>query len=102
MTRLVELTSTLARRASQLQYALDSRIVIEQAKGILAERHGLEMDRAFNVLRSAARSNRIRIHELAQRVVESRETPPEIHVQLQSRSRPQLNGKVAVERVGNP
>jgi ANTAR domain-containing protein len=75
--RLLELTSVLARRASQLQEALDSRIVIEQAKGVLAERYGIEIDAAFRILRRAARSNRIRIHDLAASVIASPETPAE-------------------------
>jgi ANTAR domain len=52
--------------------------VIEQAKGILAERFGLDVHEAFHLLRISARSNRIGLHDLAARVVESRETPPEI------------------------
>ena len=78
--RLAELTSILATRAAQLQTALDSRIVIEQAKGILSERPGVSVDEAFKVLRGGARSHRMRIHELAARVVDSRTTPPEIRV----------------------
>src|SRR5436309_11423459 len=80
IVRLLELTSVLARRASQLQEALDSRIVIEQAKGILAERYHVDVDDAFLVLRRAARSNRIRVHDLASRVVTSQETPAEFGV----------------------
>lgn len=75
--RLLELTSVLARRAAQLQEALDSRIVIEQAKGILAERYGIDVEDAFRLLRRAARSNRIRIHDLAARVIASPTTPHE-------------------------
>lgn len=80
--RLVELTGILARRCAQLQHALDSRILIEQAKGVIAERFRLEPDRAFEVLRRAARSNRIRIHDLAFQVVNSGETPPALLAQL--------------------
>src|SRR6266496_2567006 len=67
ITRLVELTAILARRASQLQQALDSRVAIEQAKGILAERYTIDIDDAFRILRRSARSNRMRLHELATR-----------------------------------
>jgi predicted aconitase len=65
-------------RAEQLQHALSSRIAVEQAKGILAERLGLEMDGAFEVLRYAARSTHAKLHELAAAVVASEETPPAI------------------------
>lgn len=73
--RLIELTNALARRAAQLQEALDSRIVIEQAKGVLAERYAISADEAFVLLRSAARFNRVKLHTLAAEVVSSRTTP---------------------------
>jgi AmiR/NasT family two-component response regulator len=63
---------------SQLRTALTSRIVIEQAKGILSERFDLKLDEAFELLRRSARSSRCRIHELATDVTARRETPPEI------------------------
>jgi hypothetical protein len=80
--RLVELTAVLARRCAQLQEALESRVVIEQAKGVLAERFHLEPDRAFEVLRRGARSNRIPLRDLAVRVVSSHRTPWEVAAQL--------------------
>jgi AmiR/NasT family two-component response regulator len=76
--RLVELTGILARRCAQLQEALESRVVIEQAKGVLAERFRIDLETAFRVLRTSARSNRLRLHDLAARVLASQETPPEI------------------------
>src|SRR6059058_6472326 len=78
--RLLELSSILARRAAQLQEALDSRIVIEQAKGVLCERYSIDADQAFQILRRGARSNRMRIHDLAASVIASRTTPPELSV----------------------
>jgi hypothetical protein len=65
-------------RAEQLQHALTSRIAIEQAKGILGERLGLEMDAAFALLRYAARGARMKLQDLAIAVVEQDETPEEV------------------------
>ena len=76
--RLLAVTEASYERRAQLQTALDSRVVIEQAKGVLAERHGLELGEAFEVMRRAARSNRLKIRELASRVRPGCETPAEI------------------------
>ncbi len=51
--------------AEQLQGALNSRVAIEQAKGVLAERLGLGMEGAFNLLRTQARQQNRRLAELA-------------------------------------
>lgn len=58
-------TQFLVERTIQLQTALESRIVIEQAKGILAERHGTTPDEAFEMMRGDARSRQMKLHELA-------------------------------------
>jgi ANTAR domain len=71
-------TEFLLERTIQLQTALNTRLVIEQAKGILAERLGIDVDEAFAVLRAAARSKSVRIHTLAAEVVQSKEIPPEL------------------------
>ncbi len=54
----------------QLQAALNSRVVIEQAKGKLSERLGLDMDQAFTLLRSYARNRNLRLSDLAQAVID--------------------------------
>jgi GAF domain-containing protein len=53
----------------QLQYALESRVIIEQAKGVLAQQRGVDMDEAFRILRSHARSNGINLRDVATRVI---------------------------------
>jgi hypothetical protein len=63
-------------RVAQLQHALTSRIVVEQAKGMLAERYSLTTDEAFELIRLAARSNGIKVHALSRSVLQSpRQTP---------------------------
>lgn len=62
------------RVAEQLQHALDSRVLIEQAKGVLASSGGLDMEQAFAVLRGYARDHNQRLTEVARAVV-YRETP---------------------------
>lgn len=52
----------------QLQTALTSRVVIEQAKGVLAQQGSLNMQDAFSVLRRYARDHNLRLTELAQAV----------------------------------
>ncbi|WP_069886171.1 GAF and ANTAR domain-containing protein [Streptomyces luteocolor] len=52
----------------QLQAALDSRLVIEQAKGVLTVRLGVGMDEAFQRLRATARSRRQKLTELATQI----------------------------------
>ena len=64
--------------AEQLQAALNSRIIIEQAKGKLAERYDLAMDQAFTLLRDHARETNQRLTETARNLVDdtSADFPP--------------------------
>jgi GAF domain-containing protein len=56
-------------REGQLQHALDSRIAIEQAKGMIAERAGVDMDVAFARLRAFARSSNRGLTDVAEALV---------------------------------
>jgi ANTAR domain len=58
------------RLIEQLQWALDHRILIEQAKGVLMGREGISADVAYQRMRSAARSSRRPVAEVAQIVVD--------------------------------
>jgi GAF domain-containing protein len=58
----------------QLQFALNSRIVIEQAKGAVSRALGVSVDDAFNILRDHARKNRVRLTDLAHDVVTNTDT----------------------------
>jgi AmiR/NasT family two-component response regulator len=75
----------LRTEVAQLRVALESRVVIEQAKGVLAERFFLVPDQAFEAMRRAARSESRDLHELAQEIVASTRTPPGVVRQEQRR-----------------
>lgn len=53
----------------QLQGALNTRIVIEQAKGMIAQTHAITPDDAFNMLRAYCRRNNVRLSDVADRVI---------------------------------
>jgi AmiR/NasT family two-component response regulator len=54
----------------QLQKALDSRITIEQAKGVLAERLHVTIDEAFTLMRSYARAHSEKLADIARAITE--------------------------------
>jgi GAF domain-containing protein len=58
----------------QLQTALNSRVIIEQAKGKLAERLGIDVDLAFTLLREQARNRNQRLSDLARAFVDGTQT----------------------------
>lgn len=56
-------------RADQLQGALDSRIIIEQAKGVIAQHRAIQINEAFQLLRSHSRDNGLRLRDTAELIV---------------------------------
>jgi len=75
----IDRTRTIVRHrveAQRLQHALDSRVMIEQAKGILAERHGVTTGEAFHRLRRWSRDHNQRIHDVAAAVIANDCPPP--------------------------
>ena len=70
----------LRGRVGELQEALDSRAIIEQAKGVLAQRSGVTLDTAFEILRRRARNQRRSLIEICGETVaivemDGRESP---------------------------
>jgi len=65
----------LAVTVTQLEHALASRVRVEQAIGVLAERHKLRPREAFDLLRGAARSRGKRITDISEDVVASTANP---------------------------
>ncbi len=65
----------LAVTVAQLEHALTARVRVEQAIGVLAERHRLGPREAFDLLRSAARADGRKVTELAGIVVDSASNP---------------------------
>ena len=83
IANLVGMVDSLRRENEQLKGALSSRVLLEQAKGMLAERLDIGPEDAFILLRRAARSSRMKLHDLAGAVIVSRETPAEIRLVIE-------------------
>jgi AmiR/NasT family two-component response regulator len=78
LERLTVYADAQEQKVSQLQWALDSRVVIDQAIGMLAERFNIPVTDAFELLRAGARNTRQQVRAIAEELRESRQTPPEI------------------------
>jgi hypothetical protein len=59
------------RTCAQLQHALTSRVVIEQAKGVIAHRDQISPDEAFERMRRHARNHNLKVHELAHQILDA-------------------------------
>lgn len=91
----------LAVTVQQLEHALTARVRVEQAIGVLAERHRLRTRDAFDLLRNAARTRGRRVIDIAEEVVDStsnsllrlpeeleRKPEPRAQIRAARRSRP--------------
>ena len=76
VARLLAVTHATYERRAQLEHALQSRVAIEQAKGIVAERYRLGLDEAFDFIRRASRSQCVKLHDFVLTVRPGEETPP--------------------------
>ena len=65
----VDATDLLRMENEQLREALDSRAVIEQAKGALVLRYGIPPDRAFAVLRRWSQDRNIKLRTIAEAII---------------------------------
>jgi GAF domain-containing protein len=63
-------TTEAQRLSEQLTAALSSRVIIEQAKGVLAERAGIDLAEAFTRMRAYARNNNLRLTDVAQATID--------------------------------
>jgi GAF domain-containing protein len=55
--------------SEQLQHALESRVVIEQAKGITAQQNSVTIDQAYQLMRGHARNNNASLRTVAEAIV---------------------------------
>ena len=67
------------RHESNLLQAIDARKLIGQAQGISMERFGLDADRAFAVLRRYSQDNNIKLRDVAQRLIDTRQLPSTVN-----------------------
>lgn len=65
--------------SAQLQQALDSRVLIEQAKGVVASQLGIGVSDAFTVIRDHARAGQLSLRHVAQALVEGRTVAGDLH-----------------------
>jgi GAF domain-containing protein len=64
--------------ADQLQHALNSRVVIEQAKGVLAQLGDIKVDDAFSLIRRYARNHNVRLGDVCRSIVNRTLSPTQV------------------------
>ncbi len=76
LARHVSVAIATARHEQNLALAIDARKLVGQAMGILMERHNLDADTAFAVLRRYSQDSNTKLRDVAQQVIETRKLPP--------------------------
>lgn len=82
---------SLTETSGQLQHALGSRVVIEQAKGLISSKLEISMEEAFKLLRSYARGRNRKLTAVAERLVDRSMTVAEL-LPLPAQAKPQPHG----------
>lgn len=75
LARHASVALATARQEASLWQAIDARKLIGQAQGILMERFDIDADKAFAVLRRYSQDNNIKLRDVAQRLIETRNLP---------------------------
>ena len=75
LARHVSVALLTARHEESLALAVDARKLVGQAMGILMERHNIDSDAAFAVLRRYSQDTNIKLRDVAQQVIETRKLP---------------------------
>ena len=91
----------LAVTVAQLEHALTARVRVEQAIGVLAERHRLRTRDAFDLLRSAARTRGRRVIDIAEDVVSSTSNPL-LRLPEELERKPEPRGRIRSSRRSRP
>jgi len=75
LARHVSVALATARQEANLALAVDARKLVGQAMGILMERHNIDSDAAFAVLRRYSQDTNTKLRDVAQQVIETRKLP---------------------------
>jgi GAF domain-containing protein len=75
LARHASIAVAVAREEAPLRQAIDARKLVGQAQGILMERFSVDADRAFAILRRYSQDNNVKLRDVAQRLIDTRELP---------------------------
>jgi GAF domain-containing protein len=75
LARHASIAVAVAREEASLRQAVDARKLVGQAQGILMERFSVDADRAFAILRRYSQDHNVKLRDVAQRLIDTRELP---------------------------